>query len=638
MWKRSHVFENSSNRQYNLFSLTGRCRFLVGLVATTVLIAACQPQPTQIFIEVNGGRQALTTEATTVREALQEAKIDLGPLDRVRPDLYAELEPGLVIVVTQVEEKIITEREVIPFEHQIVTNDALSDGETRLAQLGANGEDEISIRVVYEDGIEVSRTEISRVSVIEAVPEILVVGSQGELPPVSFEGTIAYLSNGNAWLLRDSSGSRRALTTEGNLDGRAFSLSPDGRQLFYTTKLTDEIELPLNEAWLASTTIVGEAPITTGLQGVLQAVWSPVVTQSLIAYTTAERTASAPGWRANNDLWLLDLVSPAPKPVQVLPANTQGLYPWWGTTFTWSPDGTQLAYARADQIGTIDLSATRPLSDDLFSLVDFTPLETFSEWVWVPDISWSPDGRFIAATIHGPPLAAEPAEESQVFDLWLLSVDGTVSAKVAEKVGMWARPTWGEAGIAYGQAIEPLQSVNSRYSIQLIDQDGSNRRQLFPFQDEAGVQLPELIWSPTGNDLLFAYNGNLYTTNSLGSPAKQLTVDSQAGHLQWVVTAPIIAQATITDTINITDSGSITGNGIITDNDLAGHGAGIDSEVLSEREAGLTVTITPEPATLPTPEASQAIPKDKATIQPAGPVTGSATPDTSINQQGTKKP
>jgi dipeptidyl aminopeptidase/acylaminoacyl peptidase len=440
-----------------------------------------------------------------------------------------------------------------------------------LAQLGVNGEEEISIRIVYEDDVEVSRTEISRVTVIEPAPEILIIGPQGELPSVPIEGAITYLSNGNAWLMRNSSGSRRALTTEGNLDSRVFSLSPDGRRLLYTQKLTDEIELPLNELWWASTTIVGETPITLGIQGVLHAEWSPVVTQSLIAYSTAERTANPPGWRANNDLWLLNLSEENPakaKPVKLITPNTQGLYPWWGTTFTWSPDGERLAYARPDQIGIINLTFSSTLTATLTPLVDFTPLKTFSEWVWTPGLSWSPDGKFIAATTHGPPLASEPAEESQVFDLWLLSVDGKISVKVAEQVGMWSKPAWGEAGIAFGEAINPLQSVNSRYTIQLIDRDGSNKRQLFPFKEQTGVQLPELVWSPTEEALLFVYNGNLYIVSSQGGPPRQLTINSQANHPQWVSQAlPITTSATtLTTTTSITRSSSMTPTLSVTNN------------------------------------------------------------------------
>jgi WD40 repeat protein len=543
------------------------------LLLFIAIVSACQTQPNQVFIEVDGARQALVTEVTTVRDALQEAEVELGNLDHVDPDLYVQLESGLTIVVTRVTEEIVVEREIIPFERQTVVNEALAAGETRLAQLGVNGEDEISIRAVYEDGQEVRRVEISRVSVVPPVPEILVVGPQDTLPSVQIDGTVTYIANGNAWLIRDSSSSRRALTTAGNLDGQVFSLSPDGRQLVYTTELTKELELPLNEMWLASTTIVGEAPVKLGLDGVLQAQWSPVITESLIAYSTAERSPNPPGWRANNDLWLLALPDSSEigqdsqgvfaEPVEILASNTEGLYPWWGTTIAWSPDGSKIAYARADQIGVIDLAArsrSQPnvsiSSDDTTPLIDFTPLQTFSDWVWVPGLAWSPDGRFIAAAVHGPPLASEPEAESQVFDLWLLSVDGSISAQVVDQVGMWSNPAWGEAGIAFGEAINPLQSANSRYEIQLIDKDGSNKRQIFPFGEELGVRLPELVWSPGGQELLFVYNGDLHVTSVEGGVPRRLSNDGQTNHPQWA-----LAQRTaLTGTSPITPGEGVTGS------------------------------------------------------------------------------
>lgn len=553
-----------------LFPLELRIKHLtltLALLPIIIFTAACQTQPNQIFVEVDGTRQTLTTEATTVREVLAEANVVLGPQDRVDPDLYVELEPGLTIVVIRVREEIETERRVVPFERQTVVNEALAAGESRIAQLGANGEDEVAIRVVYENGIEIGRTEVSRAVVIEPVPEILVVGPQDTLPPVPIEGTVTYISNGNAWLMRDSSSSRRALTTNGNLDGRVFSLAPDGRRLLYTTELPNEIELPINEMWLASTTIVGEMPITLGIRGVLHAAWSPVVTESLVLYSTARRTSGPPGWQANNDLWLLSLPASSssetaennesPEPVPLIPPNTAGLYPWWGTSFAWSPDGTQLAYARPDQIGVIDLTdiaAEASPGDYTTPLVDFPPLQTFSDWAWVPGLSWSPDGQFVAAAVHGPPLASEPPEESPVFDLWLISTAGTISAKVAGSVGMWTNPAWGAAGIAFGQAVEPLRSMSSRYSIQLIDKDGSNKHQIFPFREELGVQLPELVWSPDGDELLFIYNGNLHLISRGGGVSRQLSSDGQASQPRWALAqAPLI-----TGTVSITSADTIT--------------------------------------------------------------------------------
>jgi hypothetical protein len=239
----------------------------------------------------------------------------------------------------------------------------------------------------------------------------------------------------------------------------------------------------------------------------------------------------------------------------------------------------------------IELNPSNPVSSTITPVVDFAPLKTFSEWVWVPGLSWSPDGRFIAAVVHGPPLAAEPAEESQVFDLWLFDVTNGISARIVQQVGMWANPAWGETGVAFGQAVNPLQSATSRYFIDLIDRDGSNRRQLFPIQAELGMQLPELIWSAQNNELLFNYNGNLYILNTQGGPPRQLTTDGQASHLRWVAAAPletrISGAAGLTATATLTPTATMT----LTKSTIA---------TPTPRQEGTEVTITPSVTRTPT--------------------------------------
>ena len=153
--------------------MTYRFLLLAALGLALLAVIGCQSQPQQLFIEVDHGRQAVTTDAATVRDALEVAGVSLDPLDRVSPDLYVETEPGMVIVVTRIEEQFETTRVSVPFERKIVNNEALPAGETRLIQLGANGEDEISYRITFEDGAEVDRTQVSRVSITEPVDEII---------------------------------------------------------------------------------------------------------------------------------------------------------------------------------------------------------------------------------------------------------------------------------------------------------------------------------------------------------------------------------------------------------------------------------------------------------------------------------
>jgi Tol biopolymer transport system component len=566
----------------------------VAVLALVVLaLIGCQDQPQPLFIEVDHSRRTVTTEAATVRDALTIAGVSLGPLDRVSPDLYVETEPGMVIVVTRVEEKFETSRVVVPFERKRVINEALPAGETRLIQLGVNGEDEITYRITLENGVEVERIQVSQAPVSEAVDEIVAVGAQDSLEPIPLEGSVAYLSAGNAWLMRDTSAARRPVTTEGDLDGRVFDLSPDGRWLLYSRRLEGDIETPINQLWLLNTTIVGEQPISLPIRGVLYAEWSP--DGDKIAYSTAERTPSTPGWRANNDLWLLqaadvlNYTQPESLPAtQLIQPSTAGVYSWWGTTFRWSPDARHVAYARADQIGVIDV-----ISPTTSVLADFTAYQTYSEWVWVPSLSWSPDSRFLATVIHPPLLTAqagsghstllsaqaqitstqqvttpEPVDpqDSSVFDLWFLAADGSVKADIVDQVGMWTSPSWGPAGVLYGQAVNPLRSVDSRYALYLRDRDGSNPRQLFPVAEEPGVEAPpQVAWSPNGQKFIFVYNGNLYLGDAGGTLPRQLTSNNQNSQPRWAVgqidantTPELESTPAVTFTNPITASDTIT--------------------------------------------------------------------------------
>lgn len=492
--------------------------------------AGCAPQEKEVFVEVDHGRRVLTTDAPTVRDVLKEAGIELGELDRVKPDLYAEAEHDMVIVVTRVKEEFVTRRVVVPFESRRITNEALPPGETRLVQLGVNGETEITYRVLYEDGEEVSRTEVSQLPITEPVDEIIVVGSENTLPSVPIEGTIAYISGGNAWVMRDASGNRRPLTTEGDLDGHVFDLSPDGRYLLFSRRLEgtgeEEDGTPINTLWVITTTVMGVEPFTVPISGALYSEWSPDGSQ--VAYSTAERASGSPNWRANNDLWLLDFAGEMTA-TQILTPTEQGMYSWWGDSFAWSPDGGMFAFADAEQVRVFDVA-----SDTGRSLYRFKPYQTYSSWVWVPPISWSPDGGFIATVIHGPG-EDETLEQSEVFDLWVLGVDadGRVKVKVDSDVGMWSGPAWGEMQIAYGSALMPLSSVDSRYEIYVMDRDGSNRLRVFPQSIEPGVRLPQLAWSPGGDRLLFIYNGDLYVVEHNGGHMRRLTGDGQSTGLCW---------------------------------------------------------------------------------------------------------
>ena len=510
----------------------------IGLVLLSlwlIFLGACgTPRPMHVVLLVDGKEQALvvTAEQITVGDLLSRVGVSIGPLDRVDPDLYVAVAPDMQVRVTRIKEEFETEQQALPFAHQTMRSERVALGERRLLQPGSNGEIEITYRVMVEDGAEVSREEVRREVLVEPVDEIIVVGVQGDLTSVPISGTIVYLSGSNAWLMRESSDFRRNITGSGDLDGRVFDLSGDGGHLLFTRVAAGDNSAPLNTLWMAQPSLVGEEPRSLGINGVIWAAWAPDGRQ--FAYSTAERVAGIPGWKANDDLWLATLGDDPDEQItteMLLTTTAEIPYAWWGRVYAWSPDGDYLAYAQANEVGIIALA-----DRVLVPLASFPAFETRSHWAWVPNVSWSPDGYLLAFVSHRGDVEGLSPEDSPVFDLVVISVDGRLQVPLAEEVGMWSSPRWSpaESGmLAYGQAQSPRNSQDSRYELFVIDRDGSNSRRLFPPTGLMGVIAPDAAWSPTGDAILIEYERNLYRLDVQTNRLDQLTSDGQSSTPRW---------------------------------------------------------------------------------------------------------
>jgi len=592
----------------------------------------------RVTILVDGERRVIETQASNVAQALLEQNITLGDQDRVEPPDYTPLERASTIKIVRVAINTETAREPIEFEREYAREENLPEGQVRVSRLGVNGEAEIEYQVTLEDGREVSRREIARRTIQAPVNELLLVGTQGAVAAVTITGTLAYIGKGNAWIVRGSTTERRPLTTTGDLDGRVFDLSPDGKYLLYSrntdsgqpttdngaassSAVSRPLSGSLNTLWIIDTVPFNAEARRVPLENILSAQWAPDGS-AFVAYTGGEKTQGAPGWKAYNDLNIAAVygitetfqvtdtdiqtetvwINPTPRPSDtppptaaldpnitvvpdpnvpptlppptltprpparpftrtlyitstrvttiaqtaqtplttttrtIIPRGAPAPYSWWGGAFAWSPDTKIFGYALADQIGLI-----APEAGGRRALKQFAYYNARGDWVWIPQLTWSPDARFLAATIHAPPNGAEPAPDATGFDVWLFARDGSLALPLARNTGMWAFPAWspldarGQSKIAYGVAQNQANSERSLYALYIMDRDGSNRERIFPAIENAldGVRVAQFAWAPDASQLIALREGDLWLYDLASKTWAPLTANGDSKLARW---------------------------------------------------------------------------------------------------------
>ncbi|HEX7976446.1 MAG TPA: G5 domain-containing protein [Anaerolineales bacterium] len=550
-------------------------------MAIALFLGACaspRNSQEQIRVDVSADGKTLAVQVaagSSVQQALSAANLSLGALDRTDPPIYSVLSAGQSVRLVRVTEKFEVIHEAIPFENQTLYNESLPEGKDNevYIQEGKNGKREVVTRQVFEDGVEVSRSEVKSTVIEQPVAAIWMKGIQRPFTPVAVPGRLVYLRDGNAWMIEATTGNRRAVVTTGDLDGYIFSLSDDGTWLLFTRK--SKAEGQINSLWAAR---IGD-PKTDGtpaglvdlkIKNVIYfADWLPG-SSAQAAYSTVEPQVAAPGWRTNNDLRNVTIFKSKETYTSTvqLRENLGGVYPWWGISFAWANDTLRLAYANDHAVGILDVnSAKNSLQEKgLSSWLEFAPLKTYSDWAWVPGVSWGPDGKMLYSVNHFAPPGMALPEESQLFDLAAIPLEGGPAVSLASDVGMFAYPVpspvqvqpSGEQAyqVAYLQAALPHESATSHYQVCVMDRDGSNKRALFPEAGMVGLK-PQREWGdwspaplPGSSNFAIAtiYEGNLWLVDASAgsdgckpgqSPANekvqawQITGDGQTTRVAW---------------------------------------------------------------------------------------------------------
>lgn len=131
-------------------------------------------------VKVRDGKKEIEyrTWVNTVKDLLDEQKIELGQDDKIEPVLSVPLLPDQLIMITRVEITKVTAKEAVDFKKVTKDDPTLDKGLTKITQTGKKGERTKIFEVRRENWEEVSRKLLDNKITKEPVDEVILKGTK----------------------------------------------------------------------------------------------------------------------------------------------------------------------------------------------------------------------------------------------------------------------------------------------------------------------------------------------------------------------------------------------------------------------------------------------------------------------------
>ena len=221
-----------------------------------------------------------------------------------------------------------------------------------------------------------------------------------------------------------------------------------------------------------------------------------------------------PGFMVNNDLWQLNADSGERR--NLLQHDQGGV-------FVISPDGKQLAIITSNTIGLINSDGSNPRS----AVFKYTPVSTYSEYVYNAEARWSPDSNSLRVVI---PPAESLSNPGQASDIWNIPLDGSAASRLGGVV---------TAPLAWAALSPDLQKV--AYLAPFGDAS-QNQRELRAAGVDGSVavvfqkgQLAHESWAPDSSHIIFTdQEKNITYIQAAGGDKVALADGKVVDRLQWV--------------------------------------------------------------------------------------------------------
>jgi 3D (Asp-Asp-Asp) domain-containing protein len=139
----------------------------------TIIIKKAVP----VKVAVDGQEHEINSAEATVSDMLKAEGIILNEKDKIFPELNSNIVKDLNIRIVRVEEKLVTSTAKIAYRTVNKNDNNMEKGSTKVLQDGEDGEKEITTKITYEDGKEVSRDEVAQTVTKQAVNKIVAVGT-----------------------------------------------------------------------------------------------------------------------------------------------------------------------------------------------------------------------------------------------------------------------------------------------------------------------------------------------------------------------------------------------------------------------------------------------------------------------------
>lgn len=117
------------------------------------------------------------TNQETVEDVLKESNINLNSKDILNKKLSSRLSNNETIVITRVKEEVYKIIKDIPFEVIYINDSKLLKGRDKKDIVGEKGKLEVTYKIIYKNGEEISKEKISEKILKEPVKEIIRTGT-----------------------------------------------------------------------------------------------------------------------------------------------------------------------------------------------------------------------------------------------------------------------------------------------------------------------------------------------------------------------------------------------------------------------------------------------------------------------------